>query len=253
MSASGQLMAACYLTAVKELLKQRRVTYGDLAEALQCSLPTIKRSLNKTTLPLDRLLEIAEVARIDVADICQRAEQLRPQHYLFTGEQDALFAERPELLDYFEELIGGKTPDEITRQFDLDVRSTSLYLKHLERVGLIKRKPRRQVKLLVSPPVGFGPGSLYLKREMGNFLTSVITGVLLDDGSQPDRFAILKPLLLTKEDYEALVEETMQLVDQYSAIGESRTATGKTTPWQIAIACGPGPKPEPSRLPQITE
>jgi predicted transcriptional regulator len=251
MSASSQLTAACYLMAVKELLKQRGITYGELAEALECSLPTIKRSLNKPALPLDRLLEIAEVASIDFAEICKRADQLRPQHYVFSREQDALFVERPEMLVYFGELMGGKAPEKITEEFDLDEHSSNLYQKHLERVGLIKRKARKQVKLLVRPPVGFGPGSLYLKHQMQNFLTSIVTSVVNADGSQPDSFAILKPLSLTEQDYMALVDGIKRLINQYSAIDESRIRAGKTSQWQIAIAAGIAPKPEPGRLPKI--
>jgi transcriptional regulator with XRE-family HTH domain len=251
MNTPSQLTASCYLMAVKELLKQRGITYCQLADALECSLPTIKRWLNKPSLPLDRLLEIAEVANIDFADIGKRADRLRPQHHVFSDEQDELFVERPEMLAYFQELMGGMTPIEIARQFDLDVRSSSLYLKHLERVGLIKRKPRKQVKLLVRPPVGFGAGSLYLKKEMQNFLTSIVTDVVNGHGSQVDCFAILKPLSLTEHDYRALLDGVKRLVDQYSAISESRIATDKTFQWQIAIACGRGPKSKPSRLPRI--
>ncbi len=251
MSTSSRLNATCYLMAVKELLKQRGITYGELAEALECSLPTIKRFLNKPALPLDRLLQIAEVANIKFAEICKRADQLKPQHHLFSDEQDALFVERPEMLAYFEELIGGVTPDDIAVQFDLDARSSSLYLKHLERVGLIKRKARRQVKLLVRPPVGFGAGSLYLKKEMQSFLTSIVTNVVNADDSQADCFAILKPLSLTEYDYRALLDAIKRLVDQYSAISESRVAIDKTSHWQMAIACGRGTKPKPSQLPRI--
>lgn len=253
MSATSEQTAACYLTALKELLKRRGVTYADLAEALRCSLPTIKRSLNKTSLPLERLLEIAEVANLDFAEIHKRAEQLRPQHYFFTKEQDALFAKQPETLAYLEELLDGKTPVEISRHHDLDVQSTSHYQKRLEEVGLIKRKQRRQVKLLVRPPVGFGPGSLYLKREMQSFLESVVTEVVNAEGSQPGLFAILKPLSLTDEEFRALVDNLKRIVDQYSAIGENRTAAGKATPRQMAIACGPGHRQERRRLPRVTK
>lgn len=251
MSASSELTAACYLNATKELLKQRGVTYGDLAAALRCSLPTVKRSLNKTALPLDRLLEIAEVANLDFGEIHRRAEQLRPQHYFFTDEQDALFAERPETLAYLEELLVGKTPAQIARTHDLDVRSTTTYEKHLEGVGLIKRRARRQVKLLVTPPIGFSPGSRYLKREMEGFLESVIAEVVNADGSTAQRFAIMKPLALTDEEFKAMVESLTRVVDQYSAIGEARSAAGKASPRQMAIAAGPAPQPEAVRIPRI--
>ena len=238
MSTSSELAASCYLSALKKLLKQRGITYGDLADALGCSLPTIKRSLNKTTLPLQRLLEIAEVANLRFQEICLHAEQLRPQHFIFSTEQDALFTSRPEILGYLTQLLSGKTPREIADEHELDANSSRLYQKHLQEVGLIKRKARNQVKLLVSPPVGFGPGSAYLKKEMQHFMTSVITDVVHAEESQPGRFAIMKPLKLTQSDYQDFVEGMKRLVDQYSAISERSGDDKSKAEWQVAIASG---------------
>lgn len=253
MSNSSQLTANCYLLAVKELLKQRGITYVQLADALECSLPTVKRLLNKPSLPLDRLLEIAEVANIEFFDICRRADQLRPQHYIFSDEQDALFDSRPEMLAYLQELIDGKTPQEIAAEFDLTARSTGLYHKHLERVGLIQRRPKNQVKLLIHPPIGFGPGSIYLKNEMQNFLTSIVTDVIQASESQNDRFAVLKPLQLTEKSYLAMVEGIKRLINQYSAISERKLETEETSQWRIAIACGLAPEPKRKQLPRISK
>lgn len=249
MSNSSELNAICYLDALKQLLKQRGITYSHLADELQCSLPTIKRWLNKPGLPLDRLLQMAEVAKLEFGEIHRLANQLRPQHYIFTDEQDALFAARPELLAYFEELIAGKSPKDIAIEHNLDVRSSGLYQKHLQAVGLIKRKPRNQVQLLVQPPLGFGPGSAYLKQEMQSFLSSIVTDVIHADDSVENNFAILKPLSLNRQDYLAFIEGITRLIDRYSTLSERRT--DDTTPWQVAIACGRAPQPQPNRLPQI--
>lgn len=251
MSNSSELNAICYLDALKQLLKQRGITYSHLADELQCSLPTIKRWLNKPGLPLDRLLQMAEVANLEFDEICRLANQLRPQHYIFTDEQDALFAACPELLAYFEELIAGKSPKDIAIEHNLDVRSSGLYLKHLQAVGLIKRKPRNQVQLLVQPPFGFGPGSAYLKQEMQSFMSSIVTEVIHADDFDEDNYAILKPLSLNRQDYLAFVEGITRLIDRYSTLSERRTAPDDTTPWQVAIACGRAPQPKLTRLPQI--
>ena len=252
MSTSSQLTAACYLKATKELLKQRGITYPRLAEALGCSLPTVKRLLNKPTVPLDRLLEVAEVAGFGLDEIGRRADRLRPQHHIFSEAQDALFTERPEVLAYLQELIGGQTPDQIAARYDLDARSSNLYQRHLEDVGLVQRRPRNRVKLLVRPPVGFGPGSRYLKKEAADFLTAVTTTVVNADPSEPDRFALLKPVFLTRADYRALLDGLKRLVDRYAALSEGPGAAAKASPWQIAVACGPGAEPSPRTLPRIT-
>lgn len=253
MSNSSELTAGCYLTALKGLLRQRNVTYSQLADALECSLPTIKRWLNKPNVPLDRVLEIAEVANIEFAEICERANELSPQHFLFSDEQDALFVDRPEMLDYFMELMDGKSPKEIAKEYDLNARSSNLYQKHLAQVGLIKRKPRDEVKLLVSPPVGFGAGSRYLKRELENFLTSVVTDVVQSDERKEGNFALLKPMSLAKQDYTGFIEGIKRLINQYSAISERKIANDETEHYQVAVASGRGPEPKPSNLPRISK
>lgn len=236
---------------MKELLKQRGVTYAFLADALSCSLPTIKRCLNKTSLPLDRLLQIAEVANIEFAEICERAEQLRPTHYVLNDEQDELFASRPEMLYYLEELLEGRSPAEIASQHKLDKRSTEVYQQQLEHVGLIKRRARNQVKLLVSPPIGFGPGSRYLKKRIEGFMASIFTEVVQADESDENRYAVMKPLHLTKQDYKSMLESLNRVVDQYSVIGEGRVASANSFPYQLAIASGTQPKPDHRDIPRI--
>ena len=156
------------------------------------------------------------------------------------------------MLAYFQELMGGKTPEEIANQFDLDVASSSLYQTHLERVGLIQRKPRKQVELLVRPPVGFGPGSLYLKHEMQTFLTSIVTNVVHADDSQADCFAILKPLSLTEQDYRAISMESngSSISIRQSARVElqpARHPSGKSR-----LPPDAGPNPSQLRLPRMT-
>ena len=120
MSSSSELDATRYLAALKELLKERGVTYAELAKALHCSLPTVKRALNKPSLPLNRLMEFCEIAGIAFEDLHQRVERCRPKHYVFTDEQDQLFFERVELLDYLVELAReGTTPSDIAERHNL--------------------------------------------------------------------------------------------------------------------------------------
>ena len=164
MSSSSELDARRYLEALKELLKERGITYARLAADLHCSLPTVKRAINKPYLQFSRLLEFCEVARISFGDLHERAEQRRPEHYVFSEAQDQLFSEREELLGYFLELAKeGATPSRIAKRHKLDRRSTELYLKHLSRIGLVERQEKGRAKLLVKPPFGFGPGSRVLR------------------------------------------------------------------------------------------
>lgn len=251
---TSKLDAACYLAALKAILKERGITYSDLAHSLECSLPTVKRALNKSSLSLTRLLEIAGVARVSLAEICERAAEHQPKHFVFTPQQDQMFSEREELLAYFIELATTEnTPGDIAQKHGLDRRSTVLYLTHLERLGLIKRTARNHAKLLVKPPFGFAAGGPYLRSQCRDFLKAVVSSVVDADPPDPNCTAILKPLMLTEKDYRQFIGEIMNLIDRFAAISERRIGKGKTSLWQIAIACGPGPEHRPGNLPRIQE
>jgi len=51
------------LDALKMMLRERKLSYSVIARAIDVSLPTIKRLLNKPTIPLSRLMEICEPNR----------------------------------------------------------------------------------------------------------------------------------------------------------------------------------------------
>lgn len=63
------------LLALKELLRERRIGYQAIADSMKISLPTVKRMLNKTNLPLDRLLAICLMAKIDAEEVLARAKK----------------------------------------------------------------------------------------------------------------------------------------------------------------------------------
>lgn len=244
---------AILLDALKQMLKERQLSYSVIAMEIGVSLPTIKRLLNKPTIPLDRLIEICELADIDFAELVSRAEKMRPAHTMFTNEQDALFFKYPFLLSYFGELcFERRSPSAIAKRHKLNEKSTELYLKQLESVGLLERDSRGKVHLLVAPPLGFAADSKVLRLEQVAFMKSVVEQVL-DGGVGAKKktkcFALLKPLSLPEKQYAQMVTELMRLVDRFSFLSEgtvSKAGTKERDAWQLAIATGPYEEPEVS-------
>ena len=252
MSSTSNLDVTRYLEALKQLLKERRVTYAQLADALRCSLPTVKRALNKPSTPLSRLFEFCEVAQIAFEDLHRRAEQHRPKHYIFTEREDRLFSERDEVLGYFQELATeGTTPSDIAERHNLDRRSTALYLKHLASVGLVELQGRNRVKLRVKPPFGFGPGSRVLRKTQEGFMKGIVADVLAADPKKKECFAVLKPFYLTTEDYSKMVADFESVIHRFAAISERGPSREGASLWQVALASGPRPEQPSRRLPRI--
>jgi|GEM_PF-1372821 len=248
MSETEQTDANLLLTALKELLKPRGITYADLAEHMNVSLPTVKRLLNKSTIPLDRLLSICRIADIDPQELFERSQKIRPTHTQFTDEQDALFDRHPCMLAYFSELFyERRRPGEIARKHGLDKISTDLYLAELEKIGLLERQPGGRVTFLVSPPMGFGPNSKVLRRMQKQFMESIVENVINpnEEDRAQDGFAILKPLRLSDTTWRELLGELTDLVDRFSFLSEKSPSDGPDS-WQLAIAAGPASTDEHS-------
>lgn len=236
------------LAALKAMLKERRVAYADLADALEVSLLTVKRTLNKRAVPLDRLLEICRIAKIDFAELVERAASLQPEHTYFTAGQDTLFDDCPPTLAYFEELQAGRTPSEIAERFKLTAASTMRYLSALSAVGLVDvsgRGLRAIVELRVTPPMGFAPGSKTLARKSAAFLQSVVERVVAVTDRRDSDFALLKPMRLSERQYSELRAELLAVVNRFAFLSESSSDIERPF-WQLAIASSDGgPTAEP--------
>ncbi|SFJ42194.1 helix-turn-helix domain-containing protein [Planctomicrobium piriforme] len=230
------------LAALKSMLKERRIGYAALAAELDVSLLTVKRTLNKAAVPLDRLLEICRIAKIDFAELVERAAAIKPRHTFFDAKQDELFTRCPPMLTYFTALQSGQSPADIAKQFHLMSASTTRYLDALAGVGLVKVTGSGtwiEVESLMEPPVGFSPGSSTLARLSAAFLTSVVERVVAAASRHDADFSLLKPLRLSERQYRQMTGELYDVVNRYSFLSESvgfAADEDERPQWQLAIA-----------------
>jgi DNA-binding Xre family transcriptional regulator len=230
------------LAALKSMLKERRISYAALAAELDVSLLTVKRTLNKAAVPLDRLLNICRIAKIDFAELVERAAAIKPEHTTFDAQQDELFTRCPPMLTYFAALQSGQSPADIARQFRLTSASTARYLDALAGVELVRARGSGksiEVELLVEPPLGFAPGSTTLARLSAAVLTSVVERVVAATDRHEGDFSLLKPLRLSERQYRQMTGELHDVVHRYAFLSESAgiAADDDERPeWQLAIA-----------------
>lgn len=230
------------LAALKSMLKERRIGYAALAAELDVSLLTVKRTLNKAAVPLDRLLNICRIAKIDFAELVERAAATKPEHTYFDAKQDELFTRCPPMLTYFAALQSGQSPADIATQFRLTSASTTRYLDALagvELVQVIGSGKSIDVELLVEPPLGFSPGSATLARLSAAFLTSVVERVVAATDRHDSDFSLLKELRLSERQYRQMTGELHEVVNRYSFLSEGAgiAADDDERPeWQLAIA-----------------
>lgn len=146
--------------AIKELLKKKGLTYENLAEELECSVPTIKRILGPEELSLNRLLQLCEILDVTLSDLEVMTKSLKEEAPHFTPEQEEFLAKNKNFFAYLMQIYSGETPKAIAQKHGLTDRSTDKYLIGLEKKELIHVTGALKVKPAFKEMPNLGVGIL---------------------------------------------------------------------------------------------
>ncbi len=133
-------------SVLKGLLKKKGITYEELAQQMECSVPTVTRILGTEELSLNRLLELCEIVEIDLAELAVLTQENGEKEEKFTPEQEKFLAKNKNYLGYLLKLFSGETPKQIAEKNSLTQRSTDKYLIQLEKQELIHVTGKQKVK-----------------------------------------------------------------------------------------------------------
>lgn len=134
---------------VKERCKSLGVTQEQLAKKVKVSLPTVKRWFSGQGIDLENLFKLLDILSVSLEEIASSLPQIQSKTFTYTEEQEEFFSVNPEYLAYFDQLLQGKSPQQIQKSYQISVRSTRRYLKALEVLKLIEVHPQEKIKFLV--------------------------------------------------------------------------------------------------------
>lgn len=164
-----------YSKEIVSIIKQRTrlngLTQQDLATNLRVSLPTIKRWLAGEFVTIDNLKRLCEEVGLTLSEVFAMVESYSVPKFQYTLEQEGFFAEHPDYLAFFDNLLRGYTVNRIQKKFSLSQRKVELYLAKLDKLELIDWLPQNKSKLLISgEPVWRKDGALAkkLRKEIFN-------------------------------------------------------------------------------------
>ena len=138
------------LDALKQALRRQGLTYAVVAGRMGLSEASIKRMLSRGRLTLDQLLQLADIAGTDLAELARRAKGDRPAPRQLTVEQERALADDARLLLLFHLLMAGRSLPEIAQEFELRGTQVTLLLARLDRLGLVESLPFDRVRLRVA-------------------------------------------------------------------------------------------------------
>lgn len=215
---------------IKDLLKKKDITYEDLAEQMDCSVPTIKRILGPEELTLNRLLQLCEIVEVDFAELEELTKDTDEKEEKYTPAQEEFLAKNRSYLAYMMKLFSGESPKQIAEKFNLTQRSTDKYLIGLEKQGLIRVTGKQKVKPNFKKIPSFGSGILgqiyyeaFIKNTAQFFINRISEGFREKaQGSLKERRGTkfgLQVVKISSASYQAWAEEQERAMDQLGRIG----------------------------------
>ena len=157
------------VNALKSELKAAGVTYADLAGQLHLSESSIKRIFAKGDMPLSRIDEVLRVLKMDFAELARVVADARPLRSELTLEQEkAVVADRVLLLFAICCLSQWRI-EQIIATYTLNEAQCLVYLRVLDRLGIIELRPLNRYRLKVAKTFRWRPNG----PVMTYFRTSV--------------------------------------------------------------------------------
>ena len=226
--------------ALKAALKNKGVTYADLAKRIVMSEANIKRMFSKQTLSLQQLEQICTVVDFDFFELAKLARQKSELISVLSLQQERDLCKDPRLLGLWYLLANAWDLTQILKAYALTEPEAITLLVQLDKIGVIELGASNVVKLKTTRTVRFrldGPVRvLYGPVVEKSFLTSQFTGT-----SELFRFEFRElsasSMAVLHDKLSRLAMEINELADVDEALG----TTGRRTvgmmlglrPWTI--------------------
>ncbi|OWQ92864.1 helix-turn-helix domain-containing protein [Sphingopyxis witflariensis] len=156
--------------ALKRVLKERGLTYADVAAALGISHASVRRTFAQRSFTLARIDEICELVGINFLELARLADAAQPaMPDMLTDAQEQALVDEPLALFCFHLALGGWTVDRIEADYGIDQTMLVPALLKLERIGLIQLLPGNVIRLLTARSISWrrgGPMRRFFDRRV---------------------------------------------------------------------------------------
>ena len=145
MSQTSQL-----IDTLKKILRERKITYADVATHLNLSEANVKRMFSKRHFTLNRLEAICSLANADLGYLITRMHEgsMIIDELTLEAEQDLIANIKLLLMAQLQ--INRWTLDDIVSIYNFDEHEATRLLAKLDRLGFIELLPGNRVRTLVS-------------------------------------------------------------------------------------------------------
>jgi len=145
------------VVALKNELKNARMTYADLAKSLDMAESSVKRMLAKGDMPLTRVDAICRALKIDFAELARRVADSQPLLKELTLEQEQAVVKDKKLLLVAICVLSQWTLEQIVAAYRMTEAECIGYLAQLDRIGIIELRPLNRYRLKLAKTFRWRP------------------------------------------------------------------------------------------------
>ncbi len=204
------------LQAVKGLLKQHKINYAQVAQHLDLSESSVKRSFSQGQISLNRLIKVCELMGLELVDLFQVIQKQSADLVQLTSQQESLMVSDIKYLLVTVCVCNHWSFDEIHNTYQIEAAELIKMLLRLEQTELLELKPNNQIKLKISPNFHWienGPIQNFFEQHIqADFWQSQFVG--------PGEVRLLANGMLSKESNQAMQKNINKLKQQFNQLSE---------------------------------
>jgi transcriptional regulator with XRE-family HTH domain len=168
--------AQALVTALKQVLKSRHVTYAQVARRLGMSEASVKRVFSKGTFTLERLDRICGLLGIAITDLAKMVEHEAERVTQLTLEQEREIVADPKLMLVAVHALNQWTLEEMVTHYTISKTECIRLLARLDRLRIIDLLPNNRIRVIVGRNFSWrpdGPFQRHFRDQLeANFFAS---------------------------------------------------------------------------------
>jgi DNA-binding Xre family transcriptional regulator len=227
---------------LKRSLRQRGLTYADVATALDLSESSVKRLFASRDLTLERLERVCALMQLEVTDLLELVRDVESHITELTEAQERELVDTPKLLLVGVLVLSYWAAEDILATFRFSEAELVKLLLRLDRVGVIELLPGNRIKLKLARSFAWrkdGPIQRFFEARMQQqFFHSSFSHegelrlVMFGGLSRRSNELIQQRLRRVAEEFDALVQEDRRL-DRRMRTGNSLVLAVR--PWEPVL------------------
>jgi len=205
---------AALIDTLKQALKNRHLTYAEIARQLDMSEANVKRMFSAKRFTLDRLEAVCALLQMEISDLVYLYEESRQRISHLTENQEQELVNDNKLLLVAVSVRNRLSFKDIIENYNLSDTECIQHLAKLDKLKIIDLLPQNRYKLRIDEDFRWLPGGpieiMFEQQIKKQFLNTAF--------NKPSEYRLFSYGLLGETSMQILIQKSQQLASEYAEL-----------------------------------